>query len=130
MPQHFFEKPILNSPYRYPARHWELDDDGQPTDKILGTRRSASFISPVPKPKKRKTAHQHQQADLDFGADEGASTDAQAYDPTWLINTIRREVEIWRRHPTPDQWHVTPETARLLHHWRHHEFQGIRPFFC
>jgi hypothetical protein len=25
---------------------------------------------------------------------------------------------------------VTPETARLLHHWRHHEFGGVRPFFC
>ena len=24
----------------------------------------------------------------------------------------------------------TPETARLLQHWRHHEFGGIRPFFC
>jgi type III restriction enzyme len=25
---------------------------------------------------------------------------------------------------------VTPETARLLQHWRHHKFSGIRPFFC
>jgi type III restriction enzyme len=25
---------------------------------------------------------------------------------------------------------VTPETARLLQHWRHHEFGGVRPFFC
>jgi hypothetical protein len=25
---------------------------------------------------------------------------------------------------------VTSETARLLQHWRHHEFTGIRPFFC
>jgi len=23
-----------------------------------------------------------------------------------------------------------PETARLLQHWRHHEFSSIRPFFC
>ncbi|MDX5367729.1 MAG: DEAD/DEAH box helicase family protein, partial [Alphaproteobacteria bacterium] len=30
----------------------------------------------------------------------------------------------------PEQWQVTPETARLLQHWRHHQFQGIRPFFC
>ncbi len=27
-------------------------------------------------------------------------------------------------------WGVTPETARLLQHWRHHEFTGVRPFFC
>jgi type III restriction enzyme len=24
-----FEKPILNSPYAYPQRHWELDEQGQ-----------------------------------------------------------------------------------------------------
>jgi len=27
----FFEHPILNSPYECPARHWELDAEGQPT---------------------------------------------------------------------------------------------------
>jgi type III restriction enzyme len=26
----FFEAPILNSPYEYPARHWALDEHGQP----------------------------------------------------------------------------------------------------
>lgn len=30
----FFERPILNSPYAYPDRHWELDEDGQPTNQI------------------------------------------------------------------------------------------------
>ncbi|OGV53277.1 MAG: hypothetical protein A2X45_16975 [Lentisphaerae bacterium GWF2_50_93] len=35
----FFEKPILNSPYDYPSRHWELDKDGQPTQKIIEYRR-------------------------------------------------------------------------------------------
>jgi hypothetical protein len=30
MDNQFFEKPILNAPYEYPARHWELDKDGQP----------------------------------------------------------------------------------------------------
>jgi len=32
----FFDRPILNSPYDYPSRHWELDKDGQPTDVIVG----------------------------------------------------------------------------------------------
>jgi type III restriction enzyme len=27
-------------------------------------------------------------------------------------------------------WQVTPETARLLKHWRSHPFSSIRPFFC
>ena len=29
-----------------------------------------------------------------------------------------------------NQWQVTPETARLLEHWRHYEFNDVRPFFC
>ena len=41
----FFAKPILNSPYRYPARHWELDPLGQPTQQIIEKRRGAQFIS-------------------------------------------------------------------------------------
>ena len=32
--------------------------------------------------------------------------------------------------PNPNQWQVTPETTRLLQHWRHHNFSGVRPFFC
>jgi type III restriction enzyme len=31
----FFDHPILNSPYEYPSRHWELDEGGQPTQKII-----------------------------------------------------------------------------------------------
>ena len=33
--QSFFERPILNSPYADLARHWELDADGQPTNRII-----------------------------------------------------------------------------------------------
>ena len=29
----FFDRPILNSPYDYPRRHWEIDAQGQPTLK-------------------------------------------------------------------------------------------------
>jgi len=50
----FFDHPILNSPYEQPARHWELDADGQPTQRTLENRRPAQFITPIPKPKKRK----------------------------------------------------------------------------
>lgn len=31
----FFEQPILNSPYEAPSRHWELDDNGHPTHRIV-----------------------------------------------------------------------------------------------
>jgi type III restriction enzyme len=49
MIEQFFERPILNSPYAYPARHWEPDDDGQPTDRILEIRRRSELITPVPR---------------------------------------------------------------------------------
>ena len=39
----FFEQPILNSPYAYPDRHWELDDEGQPTNIILPKRRASKI---------------------------------------------------------------------------------------
>lgn len=42
----FFDHPILNSPYTIPARHWELDENGQPTQQIVEKRRSAQFITP------------------------------------------------------------------------------------
>jgi len=35
----FFEAPILNSPYEYPGKHWELDANGQPTDRVIQSRR-------------------------------------------------------------------------------------------
>lgn len=50
----FFDKPILNSPCDYPSQHWELDETGQPTQKVIESRRQAQFITPIPKPKKRK----------------------------------------------------------------------------
>jgi type III restriction enzyme len=62
MADRFFEQPILNSPYKCPAQHWELG--------------------------------------------------------------------VERQLPNPEDWKVTPETARLLQHWRNHPFQAIRPFFC
>ena len=124
----FFDHPILNSPYEYPSRHWELDDDGQPTQKISDRRRSAKFITPIPKPKKRKASKS--QTGFVFDEGKGLSTEEQQYDPTSIINEVRRNVDVWRALPAPSQWQVSPETARLLQHWRHHKFGGVRPFFC
>jgi type III restriction enzyme len=124
----FFEKPILNSPYEYPLRHWELDAQGQPTQKIIEKRRRAEFITPIPKPKKRKTATVQQ--DIVFDEGKGLSTQQQRYDPTPIINDLRYHVDKWRSLSNPNDWKVTPETARLLQHWRHHQFNTFRPFFC
>jgi len=123
----FFDHPILNSPYECPRRHWDLDADGQPTQKIADDRRKAQFITPIPKPKKRKKSPQ-QEIVFDEGA--GLSTGKQKYDLTSLINEVRGDVDRWRAIPNPNDWQVTPETARLLQYWRHHDFAGVRPFFC
>jgi type III restriction enzyme len=128
MEDHFFQHPILNSPYECPARHWELDADGQPTQQTIETRRVAKYITPVPKPRKRKKGAAQETLVFDEGA--GVSTAEQQYDPTPIINDLRHQVDLWRKWPNPNEWHVTPETARLLQHWRHHKFAGIRPFFC
>ena len=129
MNNRFFEKPILNSPYEYPTQHWELDKDGQPTQRIMNSRRRAEFITPIPKPRKRKGSDSQEQLIFDEG--KGLSTKEQQYDPTSeMINLVRRHVDEWRKIQNPSDWKVTPETARLLQHWRHHNFNKIRPFFC
>lgn len=128
MTETFFEHPILNSPYDYPGRHWELDADGQPTNAIIPSRRRSELITPVPQAKKKKA--KAEQTELFLSDADGLSSSSQEYNPTPIINEIRTYVDQWRALPNPDQWLVTPETARLLQHWRHHPFQGVRPFFC
>ena len=123
----FFERPILNFPYKYPSRHWELDAERQPTQRIIESRRKADFLTPIPKPKKRKGSAAQDEMVFDEG--KGLSSAQQQYDQTSIINEVRSHVDIWRSLPQA-QWGVTPETARLLNHWRHHDFSGVRPFFC
>ena len=125
----FFDKPIINSPYEYPSRHWELDEEGQPTQRIIDNRRGAEFVSPIPKPKQRGRARAGQQR-LDIDEGMGLSTQEQQYEVTAAVNEIRRRVDEWRSIPGPNNWGVTPETARLLLHWRQHKFSNYRPFFC
>ena len=123
----FFDQPVLNSPYECPSRHWELDEEGQPTQRIIERRREAEFITPIPQPRRRRRS----QAELMF--DEKArklEAERQQYDLTQIINSVRQQVEQWRNLPNQSLWRVTPETGRLLQHWRRHQFSGIRPFFC
>ena len=134
MSDRFFDHPILNSPYEYPSRHWELDETGQPTSRILDRRRRVSFITPIPKPKKRG-----QRALVFDETAQALEAEGQQYELMEVINELRRRVDAWRAIPDPARWRVTPETARLLQHWRshransrseRHRFGDIRPFFC
>lgn len=127
MSNDFFEQPILNSPYEYPSRHWELDEEGSPTSRIIDARRDAKFVTPIPKPRQRNGAPAGQdddQRELNFTPGE-----EDDYDLTSRINEVRAAVDRWRK-LDGSQRQVTPETARLLHHWRNHPFGDIRPFFC
>ena len=56
MEHSFFDRPIINSPYEYPSQHWELDGEGQPTQRIIESRREAEFVSPIPKPESGRIA--------------------------------------------------------------------------
>jgi type III restriction enzyme len=124
----FFEKPILNSPYEYPSKHWELDKDGQPTQKIVYIRRPAEFISPIPKARRRGGQPEQKELILDEG--KGLSTAEQQYNHTAIINQVRKLVDQWRAIKDPSKWGVTPETQRLLEHWRSDKFSTVRPFFA
>lgn len=124
----FFDKPILNSPYEYPGRHWELDLAGHPTDTVVAARRSSALWTALPGAS-TKSASSQKSLEL-----EGElSTETTAYNPSPIINELRQELSTWRSLPNTSQWKVTPITQRLLEHWRtiqRDDTQTIRPFFC
>ncbi len=129
MSQSFFDQPILNTPYEVPTRFHALDEEGQPLERPpIDGRRPCDFITPVPKPKRR--SKKGAQASLLFEDAAGLSDDEQEYNPKPIINEIRTHVATWRTLPSERDWGVTPATARLLHHWRRTEVEGLRPFFC
>nr|WP_304363649.1 DEAD/DEAH box helicase family protein [Jiella sp. LLJ827] len=115
----------MNSPYHPPHHHHCLDDQGQPLDHepIRGRRRSR-YLTPVPKARRRRGA---EQGELSLHTQEG---EPGTYSENAIVNEIRTHLERWRSIPNPNDWGVTPATQRLLQHWRHHDFQGPRPFFC
>ena len=106
MPEAFFEQPVLNSPYEYPSRHWELDKDGQPTQKILPQRRRVDFVTPIPKAKKRKESADQGEFVMDEG--RGLSSKEQQYQMADTINRLRDHADLLgaRRQP--------PRTGRPL----------------
>ncbi|MCA9317446.1 MAG: DEAD/DEAH box helicase family protein, partial [Planctomycetes bacterium] len=131
MAEDFYKQPILNSPYEYPSRHWVLDAKGQPTKEIASERREVKLATAaVPRPKRQKAAAAQTGLDLKGELDATIGAGVQQYDPEPIIRDVRKAVDAWRALPDPRDWKVTPETARLLKHWRSHPFQGIRPFFC
>jgi type III restriction enzyme len=111
----FTDSPIINSPFEKPDWHFELDGDGQPTGKKLGGRRESRHVVPVPAARRR-------------GPQQGALALEDKVTTNVLVNEIRTHVDQWRDLP-PSQWDVTPETQRLLLHWRDQERER-KLFFC
>lgn len=105
--------PILNNPYELPSRHHELGQQG-PTGTILDGRRPSESFIPIAKAKKGATPaaamsapHSEQQSlELDVTGERRESND--------LINSLRREVGLWRVRGYPS---VSPYTRKLLEHW-------------
>jgi type III restriction enzyme len=124
----FCETPIANSPYAYPSRHWKLDADGQPTNWLLQQRRQSDLIKTMPKPKKCRAGER--QSEIAFDEPANPSSAEQAHERTPIIGELRGYVDRWRAQPSRQQRQVTPETVRLLRHWRHHASQRVRSFFC
>ncbi|MDA3635410.1 MULTISPECIES: BPTD_3080 family restriction endonuclease [Rhodococcus] len=106
-------QPILNNPYEIPSRHHELGQQG-PTGTIVDGRRPSESFVPIAKAKKGSTpaaamsvpAAEQQSLDLDITRERRETND--------LINSLRREVGLWRMRGYPT---VTPYTRKLLEHW-------------
>ena len=75
----FFEQPIINSPYQYPNKHWELDESGQPTQSINEIRRPSSLLTPVPKARtsKNQSNQSDNQMDMNLDIDNQISSEKQ-----------------------------------------------------
>jgi hypothetical protein len=99
-------------------------------DSLPRPLENAFFELPILIPNPRKNRGKASQGNLTFDEAKELSGRDQQYELISIINQVRSIVSAWRTMPSPADWHVTPETARLLQHWRHHEFSSIRPFFC
>ncbi|MGI1661342.1 BPTD_3080 family restriction endonuclease [Palleronia sp. KMU-117] len=125
----FFDDPILNSPYLLPQKHWELDEENRPTNRVTETRRSSELLTALP----GASATSDRAHTRSLFENVGLSTEATEFNPSPIINELRQELDTWRRLPNPTQWKVTPTTQRLLQHWRGlqtDDTRSIRPFFC
>jgi type III restriction enzyme len=116
MQQVVIENPILNSPFREPARHFRFSDEGI-TNEIVEARRVSSYFIPIAKPKKKGKAAQ------------------LAFDTEWtkdrieenaFINRIRGRVSRWREGKYEG---ITKITRRLLEYWTNPERER-KLFFC
>ena len=122
MPSDFLSQSVLNSPCEYRSRDCVLEGVNQPTNQVVDRRRDASDITPIAKP--RQQVGVSEQASLIVDEGRVVSAEEQEYEPSSTMNVARQDVHRWREVPESRRA-VTPEPARLLKHWRSHEFSGL-----
>ena len=113
MPDAVIDNPILNSPFREPARHFRFGEEGI-TSEIVEERRESAYFMPIPAAKKRSQIH----FDTEWTRDR--------IEENHFINRVRGQIDRWRREGRPG---VTPTTRRLLEHWTDPDRER-RLFFC
>jgi hypothetical protein len=73
---------------------------------------SGHFDAPISKPKKQR--RKGRQQNLVFDEGKSLSTQEQQYAHTAILNGVREHVDKWRKLPSPNDRHVTSETACVL----------------
>ncbi len=106
MPQVVIDKPIINSPFVEPTRHYRFGDEGI-TNELVDGRRGSSYFIPIPGPKK-KGGQLH--IDTEWTRDR--------IKPNDKVNEIRERVARWRKGSGGVRYRdVTAVTRRLLDYW-------------
>ena len=109
--------PILNSPYKEPAKHFKSDERGL-TEEILEFRRPSSFYIPVPRAKSLKKRAEQNVAEGAFGSELQQDNE--------LINKIRDRIKEWGMLDHPG---LTKTSRDLLFYWKD-EARDNKLFFC
>src|SRR2546422_697640 len=102
MPDVIIENPVINSPFREPARHFVFGDEGI-TNEIATGRRTSSYFIPIAQTR-RRTA----QLEIETEWTKDRIEENRA------VNRIRERVDQWRKGGYAG---VTPMTGRLLKYW-------------
>jgi len=86
MKQVVIENPVLNSPFREPARHFRFTDEGI-TNEIDEGRRISSYFVPIARPKKK--GKQQALFETEWTQDR--------IEENRFVNEVRRRVGFWRK---------------------------------
>ncbi len=96
------DNPILNSPFREPARHFRFDEQGITSD-IVERRRTSAYFIPIAQPRKKGKQLQFETEWTEDRLEENR-----------MVHLIRQRVDAWRK---GGHVGVTGTTARLLEYW-------------